>query len=292
MKRKTIISIILAACFMICAAALCVSAADEKIMTSKNGLYRYTLDENNKATIVAYSGTDETVITISRIDGKYAVGAIGDSVFAASTTLKEVTIYSSVTKIGAGAFMGCTSLEKINFHGNCNITEIGDDAFYGCTALKEFKIAKSIKTIGASAFQNCTSVSLDFSDASSLTSIGSYAFAECATASGNKFAVEIPASLTDIGYGAFYGCSGITSFWVENGNTKFSSEDGVLYSENGGVLEMFPVSSSAINDGAFTVPSHVKKIKGGAFAGITGLEKLVISEGTTEIGGNSIFRIW
>lgn len=141
----------------------------------QNGLYRYTLDENNKATIVAYSGTDETVITISRIDGKYAVGAIGDSVFAASTTLKEVTIYSSVTKIGAGAFMGCTSLEKINFHGNCNITEIGDDAFYGCTALKEFKIAKSIKTIGASAFQNCTSVSLDFSDASSLTSIGSYA---------------------------------------------------------------------------------------------------------------------
>lgn len=112
MKRKIIISIALAICFVICAAMLCVSAADSKTITSKNGLYKYTVDENNKATIVAYSGTDETVLTISRIDGKYPVAAIGDSVFAGNTSIEEVTIYSSVTKIGAGAFMGCTSLKR------------------------------------------------------------------------------------------------------------------------------------------------------------------------------------
>ena len=251
MKRKIIISIALAICFVICAAMLCVSAADSKTITSKNGLYKYTVDENNKATIVAYSGTDETVLTISRIDGKYPVAAIGDSVFAGNTSIEEVTIYSSVTKIGAGAFMGCTSLEKINFHGNCNITEIGDDAFYLCSSLKEFKISGSVKTIGSGAFRDCSSISLDFSQATSLESVGSYAFAGCATASGNKFTVEIPASLTEIGYGAFYGCTGITGFWVDNGNSVFSSADGVLYSDGGKTLEMFPTASSAIT----TAPS-------------------------------------
>ena len=262
MKRKIILSIVLAICFVTCAAMLCISAADNKSQTSKNGLYRYTVDEKNRATIVAYSGTEETVLTISRIDGKYPVAAIGDSVFAGKTTLKEVTIYSSVTKIGAGAFMGCTSLEKINFHGNCNITEIGDDAFYLCSALKEFKISKSVKTIGNSAFYGCSSVSLDFSQAESLTSLGTYAFAGCATASGNKFTVEIPASLTEIGYGAFQGCTGITGFWVDKGNTAFSSTDGVLYSDGGKTLELFPAASSAMKDGAFTVPSGVEKIGG------------------------------
>ena len=229
MKRKIILSIALALCFIACITTLCISAANSTTITSKNGLYKYTVGEDKKATIVAYSGTDETVLTISRIDGKYPVGAIGDSVFAGNTKLKEVTIYSSVTKIGSGAFMGCTSLEKVSFHGDCNITEIGDDAFYSCVSLKELKFSKKLETIGSSAFQDCSSLSLDFSEASALSSVGSYAFASCATASGKTFTVEIPSSLTDIGYGAFYGCSGITGFWVDKGNTAFSSEDGVLY---------------------------------------------------------------
>ena len=45
MKRKIILSIVLAICFVTCAAMLCISAADSKAQTSKNGLYRYTVDE-------------------------------------------------------------------------------------------------------------------------------------------------------------------------------------------------------------------------------------------------------
>ena len=74
MKRKIILSIALALCFIACIATLCISAANSTTITSKNGLYKYTVGEDKKATIVAYSGTDETVLTISRIDGKYPVG--------------------------------------------------------------------------------------------------------------------------------------------------------------------------------------------------------------------------
>ena len=44
--------------------------------------------------------------------------------------------------------------------------------------------------------------------------------------------VLIPASVTNLGYRAFCGCSGLKQFTVEEGNRWYASVDGVLYTKD------------------------------------------------------------
>lgn len=54
------------------------------------------------------------------------------SVFRGCTSLRSITLPSTMTSIRRGAFTGCTALESINLD---NITEIQSAAFYSCTSL-------------------------------------------------------------------------------------------------------------------------------------------------------------
>ena len=58
-----------------------------------------------------------------------------------------------VTRIGNGAFSGCTALEKIELSENLKI--IGDAAFRDCHALKEIWISESVTEMGHIVFENC-----------------------------------------------------------------------------------------------------------------------------------------
>ena len=74
---------------------------------------------------------------------------------------REITIPSSVTKIGYKAFAECTSLTSITIPNS--VTEIDDNAFYGCTSLTSIEIPSSVKRIGDLAFWECknlTSITL------------------------------------------------------------------------------------------------------------------------------------
>lgn len=51
----------------------------------------YTLDENKKATILSYSGTESNII-INRIDGKYAIVGIAEGAFAGNENLVSVEL--------------------------------------------------------------------------------------------------------------------------------------------------------------------------------------------------------
>ena len=66
---------------------------------------------------------------------------IPDNCFAGNTELLEVVIPKSCVGIGAGAFKGCTNLQRV-YIGNNMIQDIADDAFEGCTYPElEFEIA-------------------------------------------------------------------------------------------------------------------------------------------------------
>ena len=119
--------------------------------------------------------------------------SIGKEAFRGSSSLTSATIGNSVTSIGAYAFVGCTSLTridiadlsawcKISFGDSsanplCNgaklylngseltditipsgITEIKDYAFFNCTSLKSITIPDSVTSIGEEAFYECTSL--------------------------------------------------------------------------------------------------------------------------------------
>ena len=78
---------------------------------------------------------------------------ISNSAFA-GTSLKSVTIPSTVTSIGSLAFAGCTELETVVIN-NANIS-IGDNAFEGCTSIKSIVIPANA-SVGDNVFAGWTS---------------------------------------------------------------------------------------------------------------------------------------
>ena len=58
--------------------------------------------------------------------------------------------------IAAGAFYGCTSLERISIPNS--VRTIGYEAFARCTSLKSLMIPKSVKSIWDRAFEGCSSM--------------------------------------------------------------------------------------------------------------------------------------
>ena len=116
----------------------------------------------------------------------------------------SVTIPSSVTSIGKGAFYGCSGLTSVSIPNS--VTSIGGSAFSNCSGLTSVSIGNSVTSIGDDAFSYCsglTSVTIP----NSVTSIGDYAFYECS----GLTSVSIGNSVTSIGDCAFYGCSSLTS---------------------------------------------------------------------------------
>lgn len=133
-----------------------------------------------------------------------------------------------------------------------DVTEIIMNAFSGCSNLTEVTIeAARIGSIGASAFQNTKSLTT----------------------------IEIPASVTTIGGGAFFG-SGISKFTVAEGGNSFKTdtEGKALLTFDGKTLFVFAPSAT----GSYTIPGGVITIDPYSFYS-TALTSLVIPESVTTI---------
>ena len=176
---------------------------------TKDGV-TYTYSRNTASVTSTASGLAHITIleSITPSDGTtYSVTSIGDYAFSGSD-LTSVTIPSSVTSIGAGAFAKCAGLTSIDVEsGNQNfsskdgvlfskdektivcypagytgnsyaipstVTSIGEAAFNGCTKLTSITIPPSVTSIGVGAFGG--SVFMSVTIPSSVSSIGAYAF--------------------------------------------------------------------------------------------------------------------
>ena len=177
------------------------------------------------------------------------VTTIGNSTFSGCSGLTSVTIGNSVTSIGNGAFSGCSGLTSVNIPNS--VTSIGSSTFYGCSRMTSVIIGNSVMSIGSSAFSGCSGLT-SITIPNSVTSIGEGAFYNCSgltsvtVKSGNvvydsrdncnaiietasnkliagSFKTIIPNSVTSIGNGAFFGCSGLTSVTIPNSVTSIGS---------------------------------------------------------------------
>jgi hypothetical protein len=113
-----------------------------------------------------------------------------------------------------------------------------------------------------------------------VTEIAANAFAGIGTIS----TVQIPASVTNIGNGAFSSCGSLTSIAVEAGNGYYGSLDNVLYDKPQVVLMQFPGGQGP----TFTIPNAVSVIADRAFKGCTNLVGLTIPPGVASIGQEAL----
>ncbi len=172
----------------------------------------------------------------------------------------ELVIPTGTTEIAAGAFIGCDGITSVTLPNT--LTLVGDYAFYGTgiAAVTALKNAFNPMTIGRYAFANCLNLS------------------SVVAQEGSRLSV--------IGEGAFYGCTGITSFTVPAATTligvkafgECTSLSEIFFEETVNVLEFGENAFyNCTSLSSISLPANVSKIPG-IFNGCNNLSSIEISK--------------
>ena len=87
------------------------------------------------------------------------VTAVGAYAFYGFDHLESVTLPSTMTSIGEGAFARCTSIKTVDI-AQTGVTSIGASAFLGCSAMTAFYTADGVTTFGNNAFGSCPNLTM------------------------------------------------------------------------------------------------------------------------------------
>ena len=184
--------------------------------------------------------------------------------FANCEYLETVTMPSSITEIGDGAFSGCCSLKNIQLPSG--VHTLGASCFSECEALETLTLPSGLQTIGSSAFSSCKSLK-ELKIPSGVTEVGSSAFSGCKALESIELpanadvsteclfenctalkSVTLPQALTLIGREMFYNCENITAFTVRDGITSIDSH---AFAGSGITALHLPASVVGIDETAF-----------------------------------------
>lgn len=195
-----------------------------------------------------------------------------------ATVSFEGTEYT-VTSIKNFGFEYCSKITSVTLPNT--ITTIGSWGFSGCENLKAITLPKNLTTINYHAFQGC--IMLD--------------------------SINIPSKVSSIEDGVFSWCTHLRSITVDEDNTYFTSQDGMLLSADKTKLYAYafaypgkdlvlPETINYIDYYTFAgnstlksivVPSGVTKILEGTFIGCTSLANVSMPDGITNIGYDAFY---
>lgn len=213
-----------------------------------------------------------------------------------------VEIPFGVTKIGKGAFEGCTGLTDVTLPSSVEC--IGEQAFSGCTGLTDVALPSSVECIGERAFEGCTGLT-DVAFPSNVECIGEWAFSGCTGLTD----VALPSSVGYIGEGAFKGCVGLTSVTLPACVMNADGGEGGSPRDLERIFDLSCVTNVVVLDGvnyigystfsrcvgltSVTLPDGVREICGddeGAFSGCTGLTSITIPGSVRRICASAFSR--
>jgi PKD repeat protein len=180
-----------------------------------------------------------------------SVTSIEEGAFGGCNGLANITIPNSVTSIGDDAFFNCLGLTNIMIPDS--VTSIGDEAFQYCLILTNATIAEGVTSIGDDAFNTSALTNVTIPD--SVNSIGVDPFGACPSLTAitvgaqNSFysssngvlfdksqttliqfpgglsgSYTMPASVTNIGDGAFDTCTNLASVTIPGGVASIGDE--------------------------------------------------------------------
>ena len=210
-------------------------------------------------------------------------GVLPSAAFLDCKKIQSVTLPVGITKIDERMFSGCKALRSVEIPEG--VLEIGSGAFAGCESLVSAVIPKSVTTIRSYAFGDCTGLTGVY-----ITDLAAWCAIEFETDGFNlnfnsnplKFAhrlylngeeiteLVIPAEVTAIGKGAFFGASGLSSVSFAQNNHLTEIVD-FLFSECTGLRSII------LSESITSIGDH-------AFSGCTGLGTLAFPETLTKIG--------
>ena len=247
----------------------------------------YVFNIQNRTLNMAIEGNLETLLSKKDRDRVVSMVVTGLINAADLKIMKEMATRGKLTTINMS---------------EVSITKIPDRMFQGCSVLTSIKMPLSLKTIGNEMFADCISLtSITLPD--SLVTLAGSAFNNCVSLPE----LLIPAGVVSgLGYATFCsGCKKISKVIVAEGNTAYSSLDGVLYNKdkttilrypcgNPASLFSFPNTIAEVGVGAFEsstylasiqMTENLRVIKNTAFKGCTALTSVNIPSMVTEIGG-------
>lgn len=191
---------------------------------------------------------------IEKASFQVGTGSIGGIYLGSdASSLQEVIIPEGVTTIdenesfGCGAFEDCINLKSCNLPST--LTRIGRRAFYNCRSLTGISsLPASVTYVGDHAFWGCKSLHMSVNHpGSELT----YQYANSGVTS-----VNLSPDITTCYDASFAGCKDLKA--ITGGNSKFKTQDGVLYGPfryiDGYFMMCYPAGKSG---GSYTVPKTI-----------------------------------
>ncbi len=245
--------------------------------------------KNGKIVIAEYIKTysSPSRLVIPEMLGGKEVSEIGYAAFR-YVGFREVTIPSTVEKIGSYAFGYCKSLEKVNHSGSINT--FGSHSFRMCKKLTEFVIPEQVTEIPDSMFEDCSMLTNVV--AKGVISVGKSAFDYCELLKS----VQLSSELNTVKERAFYCCKELESIGTNGENI---TELGKHAFENTAIKSfVFSGDLATIPDSCFynsqisqiTISQGIENIEGHAFYDCENLEAIILPDSLKTIGDSAFMH--
>ena len=235
-----------------------VYAATTGLMTEDG--FNYDINDDNTITITKYTGNAES-LTIPSTIGDYKVTQIARKTFMYNESIKEVTIPSSVTKIGSYAFAYCKLLLKVNLSEG--LETLGNNVFNNCISLTSITLPDTLKQIDENAFSNCNKLE-NIVLSTHLTDLPDYLFSNCMSLKS----IVIPDNVKTVGEGIFNNCTNLESVTLSKGMTEIS----------------YAMFNLCCNLNKINIPDNITRIGSRAFYNCQNLIECKTSDNLKEIG--------
>lgn len=247
-----------------------------------SGNYKYTVLTDGTVQITGYTGNETNVSIPEKLNGK-TVSSIGSVVFDECDSIETIRIPAGVIEIEIDAINYCEALTNIYVDAENSMYTSVDGILFtrDKETLVKFPEAKNIQ---------------NYAVPDGVTEISNRAFASC----NYLESVQIPASVTDIGYAfsashlAYYEranheecCKELKEIIVDENNANYSSQDGVLFNREKTELILFPYGRKQTS---YTVPASVKVIRGSAFHNNLYLNTVRMEENVETISALAFFN--
>lgn len=210
---------------------------------------------------------------------------LGHNAFWRCEKLTQIHIPTGVEYIGAAAFSACSGLKQLTVaEDNANYCAV-DNVLYSkdmtmllCYAAGKpdgsFVVPGTVENLGEAAFRGSRRLA-EIILPNGMIHIADDAFYDCVSLT----TITIPASVLEIGMNVFGNCLNLREILVAEDNQLYCARDGVLYSEDGSVLYVYPAGKEGTS---FAVPSSVTTLYQNAFV-YAPLQEVILPYGLEEI---------